>query len=385
MTREAGMNSKSVIFAWALAAAVGLAGCGKKDEGVVRIGEAAPLTGSIAHLGKDEENGVRMAIEEANAAGFEVGGKKVTLELMSEDDQADPKQGTIVAQKLVDAKVAGVIGHLNSGTTIPASKIYHDAGIPQISPSATNVTYTNQGFNTAFRVIANDAQQGKVLGQFAVGKLGAKNIAIIDDRSAYGQGLADEFEKAATAAGATILTREFTDTTKTDFTAILTSIKGKNPDLIFYGGMDAQAGPMMKQLKNLGITAKYLGGDGIQSVEFLKLAAEAAEGAYGSSPGVPLDQMPGGKAFQDKYKAKYNLDIQIYAPYAYDATNVMLAAMKNAGSTDPAKYLPELAKIQYQGVTGNIAFDEKGDLKGGGISLYQVKDGKWQYIETIGG
>ena len=298
MTREPGMNVKGVAVALALALAVGLAGCGKKEEGVVKIGHAGPLTGSIAHLGKDNENGVRMAIDEANAAGFQIGANKVKLELLSEDDQADPKQGTIVAQKLVDAKVAGVVGHLNSGTTIPASKIYHDAGIAQISPSATNVTYTNQGFKTAFRVIANDAQQGKVLGEFAVGKLGAKNIAIIDDRSAYGQGLADEFEKAATAAGATILTREFTDTTKTDFTAILTSIKGKNPDLIFYGGMDAQAGPMMKQLKNLGLTAKYLGGDGIQSVEFLKLAADAAEGAYGSSPGVPLDQMPGGKDFE---------------------------------------------------------------------------------------
>jgi branched-chain amino acid transport system substrate-binding protein len=234
-------------------------------------------------------------------------------------------------------------------------------------------------------VIANDAQQGKVLGEFAVNKLGAKNIAIIDDRSAYGQGLADEFEKAASAAGATILAREFTDITKTDFTAILTSIKGKSPDLIFYGGMDAQAGPMMKQLKNLGITSNYLAGDGIQSAEFLKLAADAAEGAYASSPGVPLAQMPGGTAFEERYKAKYNIDIQIYAPYAYDAMNVLLAAMQKAGSTDPAKYLPELANIQYQGVTGNIAFDEKGDIKGGGISLYQVKGGKWEYIETIGG
>ena len=379
------MNVKGVAVALALSLAVGLAGCGKKDAGVVKIGHAGPLTGSIAHLGKDNENGVRLAIDEANAAGFQIGGDKVKLELLSEDDQADPKQGTIVAQKLVDAKVAGVVGHLNSGTTIPASKIYHDAGIAQISPSATNVTYTNQGFKTAFRVIANDAQQGKVLGEFAVGKLGAKNIAIIDDRSAYGQGLADEFEKAATAAGATILTREFTDTTKTDFTAILTSIKGKNPDLIFYGGMDAQAGPMMKQIKNLGLTAKYLGGDGIQSAEFLKLAGDAAEGAYGSSPGVPLDQMPGGKDFETRYKSKYNLDIQIYAPYAYDAANVLLAAMKKAGSVDPAKYLPELANSQYQGVTGNIAFDEKGDIKGGGISLYQVKGGKWEFLETIGG
>ena len=376
---------KSLGWGLAVVAAVGLVACGGKEEGTVKIGHVGPLTGSISHLGKDNENGARMAVDEANAAGIEIGGKKVTLELLSDDDQADPKQGTIVAQKLVDEKVVGVIGHLNSGTTIPASKIYFDAGIAQISPSATNVTYTNQGYKTAFRVIANDAQQGKVLGDFAVNKLGAKTIAIIDDRSAYGQGLADEFEKAASAAGGTILAREFTDITKTDFTAILTSIKGKNPDLIFYGGMDAQAGPMMKQLKNLGITSAYLAGDGIQSAEFLKLAADAAEGAYASSPGVPLAQMPGGQAFEEKYKAKYNLDIQIYAPYAYDAANVLIAAMQKAGSTDPAKYLPELANIQYQGVTGTIAFDEKGDIKGGGISLYQVKDGKWAYIETIGG
>ncbi len=370
----------------AAATALSLAGCGSgNDEATLKIGHAGPLTGTIAHLGKDNENGVRLALEEANAAGFEIDGKKLTLELVSEDDQGDPKQGTIVAQKLVDAKVAGVIGHLNSGTTIPASKLYNDAGFAQISPSATNVTYTNQGFNTAFRVIANDAQQGKVLGEFAVTKLGATTIAIIDDRSAYGQGLADEVEKAAVAAGATIAAREFTDTSKTDFTAILTRIKGKNPDLVFYGGMDAQAGPMMKQVKNLGLTAKFLAGDGAQSLEFLKLAAEAAEGAYASSPGVPLNQMQGGSAFQEKYKAKFNEDIQLYAPYAYDAANALLAAMKKANSTDPARYLPELAGIQYQGVTGTVAFDEKGDIKGGGISLYQVKDGKWEYIETIGG
>jgi branched-chain amino acid transport system substrate-binding protein len=384
-TKQRAMTRRDVAVALVALAVLGLAGCGKKEEGVVRIGHAGPLTGSIAHLGKDNENGVRLALDEANAGGIEIGGNKVTFELLSEDDQADPKQGTIVAQKLVDAKVAGVIGHLNSGTTIPASKLYHDAGIAQISPSATNVTYTAQNFKTAFRVIANDAQQGKVLGEFATSKLGAKNIAIIDDRSAYGQGLADEFEKAATAGGATILAREFTDTTKTDFTAILTSIKGKNPDLIFYGGMDAQAGPMMKQIQNLGLAAKYLAGDGVQTAEFLKLAADAAEGVYASSPGVPLDNMPQGPAFAEKYKAKFNQEIQIYAPYAYDAMNAMLEAMKKAGSTDPAKYLPELANIQYQGVTGNIAFDEKGDIKGGGISLYQAKGGKWEYIETIGG
>jgi branched-chain amino acid transport system substrate-binding protein len=383
-TGELSVHLKIVVAGTLTAVALALGGCGKKDD-AIKIGHAGPLTGPIAHLGKDNENGVRLALDEANAAGLTIGGKKAAFTMQSEDDQADPKQGTIVAQKLVDAKVVAVVGHLNSGTTIPASKIYHDAGIAQVSPSATNVTYTHQGFKTAFRVMANDAQQGKVLGDYAVTKLGAKNVAIIDDRSAYGQGLADEFEKAAKAAGATIVTREFTGTDKTDFNAILTSIKGKNPDLIFYGGMDSQAGPMMKQIKNHGLTSKFLAGDGVQTAEFLKLSGDAGEGAYASSPGVPLDKMPGGKAFADKYKAKFNIDIQLYAPYAYDSMNVILEAMKKADSSDPAKYLPALAGITYQGVTGNITFDENGDIKGGGISLYQVKGGKWEFLETVGG
>ncbi|MEO8628826.1 MAG: branched-chain amino acid ABC transporter substrate-binding protein [Betaproteobacteria bacterium] len=378
------VHLNTLAVAAAATALLALTGCGSKDE-AVKIGHAGPLTGPIAHLGKDNENGVRLALDEANAAGITLGGKKITFAMLSEDDQADPKQGTIVAQKLADAKVAGVIGHLNSGTTIPASKIYHDASIPQISPSATNVTYTHQGFKNAFRVMANDAQQGKVLGEYAVNKLGAKSIAIIDDRSAYGQGLADEFEKAAKAAGGQIVTREFTGTDKTDFNAILTSIKGRKPDLIFYGGMDAQAGPMMKQIKNLGVDAKFLAGDGTQTTEFLKLAGDAGEGAFASSPGLPLDKMPGGKAFADKYKAKFNIDIQLYAPYAYDAAQVMLEAMQKADSTDPAKYLPALAGISHQGVTGTVAFDENGDIKGGSITLYQVKGGKWEFLETVGG
>jgi len=353
-------------------------------EVVVKIGQVSPLTGPQAHLGKDNDNGARLAIEEANAKGLTIGGAKVKFELVSEDDQADPKTGTIVAQKLVDGKVAGVIGHLNSGTTIPASKIYNDAGIPQISPSATNPKYTDQGYKGAFRVMANDVQQGKVLGEYAVGPLGSKRIAIIDDRTAYGQGLADEFEKAAKAGGATIVGREYTNDKATDFRAILTGIKGKKPDLVFYGGMDAQAGPMAAQMKSLGITTKLLGGDGGQSQEFIKLAGPAAEGVVMSSPGVPLDKMPGGKGFADRFTGKYG-QIQIYAPYAYDATWTLIDAMQKANSTDPAKYLPELAKTSRQGVTGPIGFDEKGDLKNGPITLYVVKDGKWEPLATVGG
>lgn len=387
----------AIVAASAAALIAGLGACGKKEEQagapgtasaierVVKIGHAGPLTGPIAHLGKDNENGVKLALEEANAAGTVIGREKIRFELVSEDDEANPQKGTVVAQKIVDAKVAGVIGHLNSGTTIPASKIYNDAGLPQISPSATNVDYTNQGFKTAFRVMANDAQQGKVLGEYAVKKLGAKKIAVIDDRSAYGKGLADQFEMAAKAAGAQIITREFTDTTKTDFTAILTSIKGKQPDLLFYGGMDSQAGPMMKQIRNLSLKTTYLAGDGVQTTQFLTLAGPEGETAYASSPGVPLDKMPGGKAFAEKYQKTFNQPIQLYAPYAYDAMNAMIAAMKKADSVDPAKYLPALASIEHQGVTGVVRFDEKGDIRGGSISLYQVKDGKWEYLETVGG
>lgn len=377
-----------------VALVLSIGACGKSDEStgdggeavrVVTIGHAGPLTGPIAHLGKDNENGVRLAIQEANEAGLVIAGEKIRFEMVSEDDEGNPQKGTVVAQKIVDRKVAGVIGHLNSGTTIPASKIYHDAGVAQISPSATNVDYTNQGYETAFRVMANDAQQGKVLGEYAVNNLKAKKIAVIDDRSAYGKGLADQFELAARNAGGELVTREFTDTTKTDFTAILTRIKGMKPDLVFYGGMDSQSGPMMKQIKNLGLKAAFLSGDGCQTKQFLTLAGEEGEGAYASSPGVPLANMPDGPAFTEKYTKVFNQEIQLYAPYAYDATNTLIAAMVQADSFDSAVYLPVLAKIQHQGVSANVQFDEKGDIKGGGISLYKVTNGKWEYIETVGG
>lgn len=358
---------------------------GNGNELVIKIGASAPLTGPQAHIGKDNENGTRMAIEDANAKGLTLAGQKVRFELLSEDDQTDPKTATIVAQKLADAKVNGIIGHLNSGTSIPASRIYSDNGIPQISPSATAVAYTAQGLKTAFRVMANDGQQGKVLGEFAAKDLGAKNIAVIDDRTAYGQGLADEFVKSAQASGAQIVVREYTNDKAVDFTAVLTSIKGKKPDLVFFGGMDPQGAPMLKQLKSLALDVKFMMGDGGYTPKLIDNAGAAAEGAYASLPGVPLDQMPGGKDFSQRYEAKFKQPIQLYAPYCYDAVNVMIAAMQKAGSAEPAKYLPELAKIEYDGVTAKITFDEKGDLKGGAITLYQVQQGKWQPLRTLGG
>ena len=398
------MQAKLSVVALSVAAALAMTACGKKEEPkpaaapaapaapapaakpviVVKLGHVAPMTGPQAHLGKDNENGARLAIEELNAQGLEIGGAKVSFELLAEDDQADPKQGSIVAQKLVDAKVQGVIGHLNSGTTIPASKLYSDAGIPQISGSATNPKYTQQGFKTAFRVMANDVQQGKALGEFAA-KQGAKTVAIVDDRTAYGQGLADEFRKSAEAAGIKVVATEYTNDKATDFKAILTKIKSKKPDLVFYGGMDAQGGPMAKQMKELGIKAKFLGGDGVCTPEFMKLGGEATEGNYCSLPGMPLEKLAKGPEFKDKFNKKFGAEIQLYAPYVYDAVLVMADSMKRADSVDPAKYLPEVGKTKYDGVTAVIEFDEFGDLKGGAISMYQYKGGKLEYVETLGG
>jgi branched-chain amino acid transport system substrate-binding protein len=356
---------------------------------VVTIAHVGPTSGAIAHLGKDNENGAIMAVEELNAAGVTIGGQKVTIKLMTEDDAADPKQGTAVAQKLADAKVAGVVGHLNSGTSIPASKIYSDAGIPQISPSATNPKYTRQGFKTTFRVVADDTQLGGTLGRYAVNTLKGKAIAVIDDRTAYGQGVAEEFSKAVVAAGGTVVDKEFTTDKASDFAAILTTIKGKKPDVVFFGGMDAVAGPMLRQMKSLGINAKFMGGDGICSTDLVKLAgdaisdnqlfcAEAGGVEKGSKYAVSKAE------FDKKFKAKFGADVQIYAPYVYDSVKLMVAAMVKAGSSDPAKYLPALAATKdFQGVTGPISFDEKGDIKGGALTLKTVKGGKLEELAVI--
>ena len=394
------MQAKLSVVALSVVAAFALSACGQKEEPkpaavpaaasagklevVVKLGHVAPMTGPQAHLGKDNENGARLAIEELNAQGVEIGGAKVKFELLAEDDAADPKQGTVVAQKLVDAKVNGVIGHLNSGTTIPASKLYADAGIPQISGSATNPKYTQQGFKTAFRVMANDVQQGKVLGEFAA-QQGIKTVAVVDDRTAYGQGLADEFRKAAEASGIKVVANEYTTDKATDFKAILTKIKSTKAELVFYGGMDAQGGPMAKQMKELGIKAKFLGGDGVCTPEFMKLGGEAAEGHYCSLPGMPLEKLAKGPEFRDKFSKKFNAEIQLYAPYVYDAVMVMADSMKRADSVDPAKFLPVIGQAKYDGVTALIEFDPQGDLKGGAISIYQYKGGKLAYVETLGG
>ncbi|WP_418312525.1 branched-chain amino acid ABC transporter substrate-binding protein [Polynucleobacter asymbioticus] len=374
------------------ATALIMAGCGKggdksaaipADAIEVKIGHVAPLTGPIAHLGKDNENGARLAVEEINKSGLTIDGKKVVLTLVPEDDAEDPKTATQVAQKLVDAKVVGVVGHLNSGTSIPASKIYSDAGITQISPSATNPDYTKQGFKTTYRLVATDAQQGPALANYVAHTLKAKTVAIIDDSTQYGKGLADEFEKTAKAEGVKVVTREASNNKATDFKAILTKIKGSKPDVIMYGGMDATGGPLTKQAAELGIKAKVVGGDGMCTEKLAELAGDAVVNVTCSEAGKALSKMPQGADFQKRYKERFNSEVQIYAPFTYDAVYVLVDSMKRANSTDPAKILLVMPDTKMNGLVGNIAFDNKGDMKEGVITLYDFKDKKKTVLDVI--
>lgn len=356
-------------------------------QNIVKIGTASPMSGALAHWGKDNSSGVVMAIEELNAKGVVIGGKKITLEIQIEDDAADPKQGTAVAQKMVDAGVKGVIGHQNSGVSIPASRIYSDAGVPQISPASTNPKYTRQGYKTTFRVVADDVHLGGTLGRYAVQTIKATSIAVIDDRTSYGQGVAEEFIKAAKAVGGKIVSHEYTTDKATDFSAILTNIKAKKPDVVFFGGMDAVAGPMMRQMKQLGINAKFLGGDGICSAELPQLAGVGMSDGQvicAEAGGIEGSGKTGMEDFRKRFKQRFGADVLIYSPYYYDATKLMVASMVKAGSAEPSKYLPILASTaDYKGVTGSISFDAKGDLKNGALTLYTFKDGKRDQIAVV--
>ena len=362
-----------------------LAGCGKGEapppskaqsgppSATVTLGVAGPLTGGIAHQGKDDENGVALAIEHANARKLVIGGKAVTFRMMSEDDQGDPKIGTLVAQKFVDAKVAAVIGHLNSGVTIPASEIYARAGIPVISGSATNPALTERGLKGVFRTVGRDDQQGPAIAAYIASDLKAVKAAIVDDKTAYGEGLAVEVERALKAAGLTVVARERTTDKETDFKSILTRIKQRNPDVVFHGGMDATGGLMLKQARELGIKAHFAFGDGACTDEMAQLAGKAGEGLACSQAGLPA--AAASKEFLDAFVAKYG-PTKLYAPFYYDSATLVVEAMRKADSTDPALFVPEIYRISHQGATGRIEFDAKGDRKNAEMTLFRLQKGE---------
>ncbi len=366
--------------------------CGKLDAGqiCVKIGHGAPRTGGIAHLGKDNENGAQLAVNEINAqGGIKVGDKVVKLALVGEDDAADPKQGPVVAQKLVDAGVVGVVGHLTSGVTIPANAVYAKAGMAQISPSSTNPDYTLKGEKTpkgsvsTYRMVATDAMQGPAMGRFMLNK-GAKTVAILDDSTQYGKGLADQVEKTLKDGGVQIVAHEASTATTTDFKAILTKIKGMNPDYLFWGGMDDTAASLVKQMKELGMTTKLASADGPCTKKFIDLAGDAGEGVVCSQAGMPLSKMAKGAEYNANYEKTFaGQKVQIYSPFAYDAVYALAEAMKISGSNEREAIAAAMPKVNFSGLTGQVAFDEKGDIKGGAISIFQVINKNLEVIDII--
>jgi branched-chain amino acid transport system substrate-binding protein len=374
---------RSIILASLTAIAMTLASAPSVAEQVVKIGVSAPLTGVGAANGKDIENGVRLAIEEANAQHIKLGGQDIRFEMASVDDQGDPRVGVQVAQKLVDDGVVAVVGYYNSGVALPASPIFAKAGIPLIDPAATNPAITRQGLKNVFRIIATDAQNSGNAGKYAVTVTKAQRIAVMDDRTAFGQGAADEFKKAVAAAGGQIVASEYTQEKAVEFNAQLTTIKAANADLLYFGGLDNQAALLTKRMRQLGMRAQFVGSGGIADSIFLSVAGSAAEGAMAWEYGRPVESLPQGKAFAEKFKKRFGADTLTYAPFAYDCAWVAINAMKQANSAKPEVFMPTLRTTQYEGITGKIEFDAYGDLKHPTSTLYQVKNGKWVPVTTI--
>src|SRR5476651_1124025 len=342
---------------------LGAAGVAAADDLVVQIGHSGPLSGAQAFSGKDNESGARLAIEELNAKPITVGGKKVKFVLMSEDDQGDPKAGVAAAQKLIDHGVKFVVGPYNSGVTIPASRTYNDAGV-LIATVATNPKITLQGYQGLFRVNASDSQLGSKMALYAAKELHFKTVAVIDDRTAFGQGVAEEFQKQAKASGMTVAGHEFTNDKAFDFSGILTKLKAKHVDAIFFGGYAPQAAPMARQMKQLGITAKLLGGDA------------AGDNVLCSQGGAILDRAASGPAFKAKFKRRYQQDADVYAAAYYDAVMLYAQAMQKTNSVDPAKVGAAITAGSYKGVAGNYAFDAHGDMKQSPVTIYTFKAGQ---------
>ena len=347
------------------------------QDQVVRIGVSGPLSGSNAFAGKDDENGVRLAVEELNAQKLRVGGKTLKFELLSEDDQGDPKAGVSVAQKFADAGVKFVLGPYNSGVAIPASRVYHAAGI-LMSTVGTSPKITQARYPNVFRIVASDAQVGASMASYAARELKIKTVGVIDDRTAFGQGIADEFAKQARASGVTVVGREFTNDKASDFSAILTAFRAKKVDAIFFGGYAPQGAPMARQMKQLGMAnVRLLGGDTLCSPEMAKLGGDAVgENVMCAQAGATLDKQANGPAFKARYKQRYQRDPDVYAPAFYDQTMFIARAMQAANTTDAAAVGKQLHTMSYQGVAGTYGYDASGNLKKTAVTVYTFKGGQ---------
>jgi branched-chain amino acid transport system substrate-binding protein len=358
-----------------------IAGCEKTSSGpIVKIGCAAPLTGDQAQLGMDICRGVSLAIDHANEKGDVLPGYK--LQLMNLDDQRNPAQAVNVAKKFVsDRDLMAVVGHFNSSCTKPASAIYHQARIVSLTPGSTNPELSRQGFDTFFRISATDDVQGPKAAQFIKNKIGAKRIFVLDDKTTYGKGLADEFEKEARKIGLEILGHEGITQGDKDFTPILTKIKPSNPDLIYFGGIYPEGALLLRQARSLNITAPFMGGDGLATPILIQLAsAEIAEGTYATMVGGDMKKVPSAQEFVKAYESKFG-ELGQWSAFGYDSANILIEAIKKAGLKDRESILKTMREIpHFQGVTGEVVFDEKGDNKHQFIGIFKVQGGKLEYV-----
>ena len=370
------MPSNKKVLTLAAAALLLASQAGAAQEQVVKIGVSGPLSGANAFAGKDNENGVRLAVDELNAKKMTVGGKALKFELMSEDDQGDPKAGVSVAQKFADAGVRFVLGPYNSGVAIPASRVYNDAGII-MSTVGTNPKVTQSGYTNVFRIVASDNQLGSSMAQYAAQQLKIKTIAVIDDRTAFGQGVASEFIKQARKSALKVAGHEFTTDKATDFAAILTSLKSKKVDAIFFGGYAPQAGPMTRQMRALGMqNVKLLGGDTLCSPEMAKLGGDAVgENVLCAQGGAILEKQAAGPAFQKRYKERFKQAPDVYAASFYDQTMFIAQAMKAANSIDPSVVGTAMHASSYKGVVGTYAYDAAGNMKQSAVTVYTFRNG----------
>jgi branched-chain amino acid transport system substrate-binding protein len=354
---------------------------------VVSIGHTGPTSGPLAHLGKDTENGVRLAVEEFNASGITLDGKAVAIELIALDDGADPRQAVTVAQRLIDTRVSGVIGHLTSGASIPAAKLYNGAGIPQISPTATNPRLTRLGYSTAFRLSADDFHLATLLATYSIKTLVGRKFAIVYEETEFGRGKAEQYAKDVASLGGDIIAIESINDNVREVGRIIDSIRSKRPDIIFFGGMEDTAISIVRQLKKLRIESKFMGGDIICTDDFAKKvygATSSVQVYCAEAGGVERKYVNSANEFKRKFKARFGQEAQEYAPYAYDAAKIMIAAMIKANSSDPKKYLPYLAATKdYVGATGPITFDKSGNLKSGAITIKSIKGAKLEVVAVL--
>lgn len=348
-----------------------LGSCSKKEE-MIKLGVVGPMTGDQSKMGLDVKNGTELAVKEWNRKGGVLGKK---IELLVEDDQHDPKQAVAVANKLVNAGAAGIIGHFNSSASIPASAVYNKSKVPMITPASTNPQLTEQGFEYVFRVCGRDDQQGLVAAVFVSDVLKLKKVAVIHDKTTYGQGLADEFKKALGDKVAVVYYSGVIQGDK-DFRSVLTAIKGKKPELLYFGGIYPEGGLLIKQARELGINIPFMSGDGVIDQKFIEIAGPASEGSYLTFSPDPAN-IPGAKDFLNSYKSIYG-EAGPYSIYAYDAANIMLQAIADTQSTDGEKIIKTIHNMKHSGALGELQWDVKGDVLRSPYIVWTTKNGKFE-------